>query len=168
MANTYVAIASATVGAGGASSIDIQNIPNTYNDLLLVLSLRGSTNAWNSHRLYFNNTNSNLSYVYLLGDGTNASASSGSGGYIGTIGGTNTTASTFSNTCVYIPNYVSSYNKSYAVENIAENNATTAYQAVVAGMWTSSAVINRITVVSDGAANWAQYSSATLYGISNT
>lgn len=168
MANTYTAIATTTVGAGGASSIDIQNIPNTYNDLLLVLSLRGSTNSWNSHRLYFNNSNSSLSYVYLLGDGANASASSGANGYIGTIGGTNTTTNTFSSSCIYIPNYTSSYNKSYAVENVAENNATTGYLAVVAGMWTSSSVINRITIVSDGAANWVQYSSATLYGISNT
>lgn len=168
MAITYEAIATVTVGSGGASSIDIQNIPNTYSDLLLVLSLRGSTSAWNSHRLYFNNTNTNLSYRYILGDGSGASSSSGSNGYIGTIGGSNTTTNTFTNTAVYVPNYTSSNNKSYSVDNVAENNGTTGYNVLIAGLWSSTSVIDRITVVSDGGANWVQYSTATLYGIKNS
>ena len=43
MANTYELIASSTVGAGGASSIDFNSIPNTYTDLLVKLSGRSST-----------------------------------------------------------------------------------------------------------------------------
>jgi len=42
MANTFVKIASVTVGAGGASSIDFTSIPGTYTDLKVVISARGS------------------------------------------------------------------------------------------------------------------------------
>ena len=37
MANTYVAIATVTVGSGGAASIDFTSIPATYTDLVVKL-----------------------------------------------------------------------------------------------------------------------------------
>ena len=40
MANTYTLIASSTAGSGGAAYIEFTSIPNTYTDLLVMLSLR--------------------------------------------------------------------------------------------------------------------------------
>ena len=37
MATTFFKIASATVGSGGASSIDFTSIPQTYTDLVFVV-----------------------------------------------------------------------------------------------------------------------------------
>ena len=40
MANTFVLLASTTVGSGGASSIDFTSIPATYTDLVVKVSGR--------------------------------------------------------------------------------------------------------------------------------
>jgi hypothetical protein len=40
MANTYEAIATVTVGSGGATDIEFTSIPGTYTDLLIKSSLR--------------------------------------------------------------------------------------------------------------------------------
>ena len=42
MANTYELISSVTVGAGGTTSVSFASIPQTYTDLKLVGSARGS------------------------------------------------------------------------------------------------------------------------------
>ena len=167
MANTYEAIATVTVGSGGAANIEFTSIPATYTDLIVLTSLRGTSNGWQGWNLYFNKTNTYLTNRSLLGDGSSTSSSSFSAGYGGTVGGTNTTSSTFDNSTVYIPNYTSSNNKSYSSDNVAENNATTGYQNLIAGLWSSSSAIDRVTLYPQ-AGNFVQYSTATLYGIKNS
>jgi hypothetical protein len=162
-----VAIQTVTVGSGGASSIDFTNIPQTYTDLLLLTSLRNTSSSWEGWYLYFNNSNSNLSVRYLLGQGSAASSGSISSGYGGTVPGANVTASTFENSCVYVPNYAGSNNKSYSSDNVAENNSTVGYQNLIAGLWSQTSAITRFTIYPTGG-TFVQYSSATLYGIKNT
>ena len=169
MAVTFKAIATVTVGSGGASTIQFTSIPQTYTDLVILTSLRGTDSNWQGRDLYFNGTNSNLSTRYLLGDGSSASSGNNSRGYAGTVPGTNVTANTFENTCVYIPNYTSSNYKSYSTDNAAENNATTSYVNLIAGLWSSTAAITQVTLFPQGtSAKFAQYSTATLYGIKNS
>jgi hypothetical protein len=163
MASTYTLIASSTVGAGGASSIDFTSIPSTYTDLCVHLSMRVSDAGPVDTNIKFNNTDTNKSIVYLRGTGAGA----GTGSYAYTIGATNgsgQTASTFTSSTVYIPNYAStSYNKSFTADTAEENNATAAYSTMIAGLWTSTAAINQLTFV----ANFVQYSTAYLYGVKN-
>ena len=169
MANTYVAIATVTVGSGGAANIEFTSIPGTYTDLVLKLSGRHDTSSDQGIFIKFNSSTANRSHRYLAGDGSSASSSSGTDGYIGSIQGTNATASTFNNTEIYIPNYAGSNNKSFSVDNVTENNATTAYQNLVAGLWSNTAAITTITVtIGNGTQNFVQYSTATLYGIKNS
>jgi hypothetical protein len=77
------------------------------------------------------------------------------------------TANTFGNVAIYIPNYTSSNNKSISVDGVGENNATTAFADLYAGLWANSSAITSITlynIISD----FAEFSTATLYGIKNS
>jgi len=76
------------------------------------------------------------------------------------------TSNTFANSENYLPNYAGSNNKSMSVDVVTENNATASFTAFYAQLWTNTAAVNRITLTPN-AGNFAQYSTATLYGISN-
>ena len=166
MANTYKLIASSTIGSGGAANIDFTSIPATYTDLLVKVSARSTDGDWQGMYMRLNGATTNYTSRYL--DGTGSSAGSGvittTGLYVSTIGGTNTTSSTFTNTEIYIPNYTSSNNKSSSSDGSAENNATAAYVNLIANLWSDTAAITSIRLYS-AAGNLAQYSTAYLYGI---
>jgi hypothetical protein len=161
---TMVAIQTVTVGSGGAASIDFTSIPQTYTDLKIVISGRSSSTPAEGMYIAFNGSTSNFSGRYLIGDGANAS-SGVLARYVGSIFGAVGTANVFNNTEVYIPNYTSSNNKSFSVDNVAENNATTGYQNLIAGLWSSSSAITSISITCTG---FTQHTTATLYGISRT
>jgi hypothetical protein len=172
MATTFTLIGSVTVGAGGASSIDFSSIPSTYTDLCLKTSIRYSGSIWNNLDLKVNNVTTNMAARFLEGAGSGTpssfSASTGSNdpNFIGYVPGTNVTASTFTNTEIYFPNYAGSNAKSYSVDAVAENNATTSYMHLAAVLWNSSSAINQITIVPPSG-TFVQYSTAYLYGVNN-
>ena len=167
---TQKLIGSVTVGAGGAASIGFTGIPQTgFTDLLLVLSLRASTAAVGaSTYIAFNGSTSGFSHRRLFGNGATAAATGDSfGNYANDMNGANTTASTFANTQIYIPNYAGSTNKSYSLDTALENNATTGYQMITAGLWANTAAITSITFTVESSGTFAQGSTAYLYGIAN-
>lgn len=172
MANTFEKIASVTVGAGGASSIDFTSIPNTYTDLLVKISARGSRNNTGSQvvSLRFNSdSGANYSYRRLYADGTSAYSDSSTGDSYGTSGYVSKvydTASTFGSCEIYVPNYTASTQKAYSSDGVEENNATLAYLSIVAGIWSGTSAITGIALyASGGSFTWEQYSTAVLYGI---
>lgn len=175
MANTFVKIASNTVGSGGASSITISSIPSTYTDLMLKSSIRcdyaGGTLLG---ALRFNNDASSIYsnrqlYWDIGGSPLSASNSASSFSYALAVNASTSTSSTFANNDIYIPNYAGSNNKSFSNDGVAENNATTPiYLELLAGLWASTAAINSITLFPGGGANFLQYSTFTLYGIKNS
>ena len=165
MANTYTLIASSTVGSGGAANIDFTSIPSTYTDLMLLVSSRAS-NAFID--IKFNNTTANRSAKYLYGTGS-AAGSGSQAGYLGITTSTSQTASTFGNMAVYIPNYASTSSyKSYSNDAVSENNATATEMNLVAGLWSDNAAINQITIFPESSGTFSEYSTAYLYGISNS
>jgi hypothetical protein len=168
MANTYVKIGSTvTVGAGGAANIDFTSIPSTYTDLLMVVSARGTANFAGNGQYYdikINNSSANLTQRYIQGNGSAASSGSSSSSTGNYMNPSDYTASTFSNNYIYFPNYAGSTNKSFTTDSVNENNATAAYQIMTAYLWSQTAAINQITLT-PGGGNFAQYSTATLYGI---
>lgn len=178
MANTYIKIAAVTVGAAGAANIDFTSIPGTYTDLLVKFSLRstasdsGGSNPSDA-RLSFNNSTSGYSEIMLYTDNAtsaNGASTSGSGffNWAGTQNSNSNTANAFSNCEVYIPNYAGSANKSVSSDAIRENNATGGIQMrLFAGLWSNSAAITSVKLAPDYG-NFAQYSTATLYGISKS
>ena len=171
MPATYTLIASTTVGSGGTANIEFTSIPATYTDLVVLFSLRTTRSfAYDDPVVQFNSNSSNYSYTVLQGTGsavTSYRASSTSFIYLGECNGDTSTASTFSNQTMYIPNYTSSNNKTVSVTSSMENNAAAAYSDAIAGLWANSAAITSLKIYSASAANLKQYSTAYLYGISN-
>ena len=165
MASTYKKIASVTVGAGGASSIDFTSIPATYTDLVVKVSARDTT-ANGEFYLRFNSSTTNYSDRWLYGTGTSASSTTNtkidlflaSSGY---------TANTFGSTDIYIPNYRSANYKSTSADSVQENNATASYTLLDAGLWSDTSAITSVNLIPAGG-TFAQYSTATLYGIKSS
>jgi hypothetical protein len=169
MATTYEAIATVTVGSGGAANIEFTSIPATYTDLNILLSSRVSRSASDSNLLIsFNSSTANFSGRYLEGLGSGTPGSSTFARFIGAAPATNATANTFGNTSVYIPNYTGSNNKSFSVDASAEDNATVATLYFIAGLWSDTSAITSVKIQPQTADNFAQYSTATLYGIKNS
>ena len=170
---TYIKIASNTVGSGGAASVTFSSIPATYTDLLVKVSARSAFSGVSAGLgMQMNGLTTSIYTMKLLqGNGTTASSNSYSGiTFISTdngLVGSTATGNTFNNAEIYIPNYLSSNNKSLSVDSVAENNATAGYNVLNAGLMASTAAITSLTFFSGGSANLAQYSTFTLYGISN-
>ena len=170
MAVTHNLISTITVGSGGAASIDFTSIPQTYTDLLVKISLRAVSNSGQNWTLTFNSSGSGYSQKVLYGDGSGTasqSLSSQSVIYGYAQNQSTSTANTFNNGEIYVPNYVGSNHKSVQIDEVSENNATFGNQSLVAGLWANTAAITSISV-GGYSGNLAQYSSASLYGIKNT
>jgi hypothetical protein len=155
-------IASATVGAGGAATISFSSIPQTYTDLVLLLSTRSTSGS--DLTMTFNANGTGYSRRLLIGDGSTAISVAASNNFFALNGNSTYTASTFGSNCITIPNYTGSANKTLFTDGVNENNATTALQVLYAGLWSNTAAITSIELGS-GAANFAQHSTAYLYGI---
>jgi hypothetical protein len=178
MANTYVKIGSVTVGLLGAATIDFTSIPSTYTDLQLLLSLKGDGGGVPSILYQFNTTTTGYSsrtlYTYNSGTPASGSFTTATNGFTGGRWGDgqiSTTlgagANTFASVNWYIPNYAGSTNKSWSAEGVAENNGTPNELEMIAGLWSNTAAITAIKIGLNSG-NFAQYSTATLYGIKNS
>jgi hypothetical protein len=168
MANTYELIASNTVGSGGAATVTFSGIPQTYTDLQLVCSLRNA-GAGNQEfvKISFNSNTSGYTLKTLQGDGNATSSTDYSQPWFGYAVGADATASIFSNTQIYIPGYTLSNNKLISVDCVPENNIVSNQMIMSANLWSNTSAITSISLTMQNAANFVQYSTAYLYGISN-
>lgn len=172
MAATFTKIATVTVGAGGASSIDFSSIPATYTDLCLKLSARGSaTGGAYAHYavVSFNSNTSNRSWRRLAGYSSSTySDNSSSVITMGSIPSSGATASAFANCEWYIPNYAGSNYKSWSIDAVVDTNSSTDWENYfMAHLWSNTSAITSIGITLDSG-NFVQYSTATLYGIKNS
>ena len=167
MADTFVKIATVTVGSGGASSIDFTSIPSTYTDLVIKLSARDTSSNTNYNLIFNNDSSAIYDTLRLYGNGSSVFSdkfTNQNAGYIGWETQSTYTANTFSNNEVYIPNYAGSSYKSVSNDGVSENNATAAQQTFQSVLWGSTAAINRITI----SQTMAEHTTATLYGIKSS
>ena len=170
MALQIFKIAEVTV-ASPQANIEFTSIPQGYTDLVI----KGSTRLTGGDAgvqlvVRFNGSTSGYSRRHVVGNGTSTSSSSGSSETYMRIAFAEEsvyTANTFNNFELYIPNYVSSNNKSTSSDSVTENNATLAYASLHAGLWSNSAAISSISIfdISATQANFTANSTATLYGI---
>lgn len=168
MATTCKLIAKAIVSTSGTSQIEFTNIPSAYDDLLVLVSTReNNTNSWVSPiRLNGATTGYTIRWIGLYG----SSISSGSATTDSIINGliasaSNTTANSFANSSIYIPNYARSTNKSVMTESVGANNSSSEiYLRIGAALWSSTAAVTSIAILVDPG-GLAQNSSAYLYGI---
>jgi hypothetical protein len=172
MANTFIKIASATVGSGGVASVTFSSIPQTFTDLLIKGSARSLRASDEDGMAFGINGTGATNWVLLSGNGSSASSgtlsSTGFGAaFVGRIPGVNATASTFGSFELYLPNYTSSAAKSYSIDAVTENNSSTAYSSFVAATQSNTATVSSVILLASNA-NLAQYSTFTLYGIKNS
>ena len=145
-----------------AASIEFTSIPQDGTDLVVLYSLRTSSGGATNTLLTLNGSTSGFSNRNLFGDGTTRFSDT-TARYIGVVTGSTDTANTFSNGMLTIPNYSGSTNKSFSADDVSENNATTAYQSIVAGLWSNTAAITSLTITISG--NLAVGSTISLYKI---
>jgi hypothetical protein len=174
MAKTYTLIEAETLTAT-AASVTFSSIPQTYTDLILKISARSTSTAgadiYANLKIQFNSDTGN-NYNGLLTFANVGSAGSGSyasqsGHLFSYANGNVTTASTFSNCEIYIPNYTGSNQKVSSVDCVVENNATNSFVEFAAERWTGTSAITTIDVVSLYGSHTAD-SNFYLYGIKNS
>lgn len=170
---TMKLISTITVGGGGAANIEFTSIPQTYTDLLVLLSIRGSGNNYNRDdiALILNGSTANqyLGRMLYAAEGGTGSTSATSGTVLDNMmrmPSDLATANTFGSTSIYISNYAGSTYKSINMDSVIENNSTSAYFLnVSAGLWSNTAAITSIKLSGVGDGTLIQYSTASLYGI---
>jgi hypothetical protein len=162
------AIYTQTVGSGGASVVTFNNIPQTYTDLLILVSARTGYSGDADAYMFFQDGAGTGNYSWTkfqgFGNGTTTYRASNAGTMsVWTLKGDGT-ANTFSNTQINIPNYTSSLFKSVASDTIMENNGTIGFCTFTAGLWRSNLPVTAVSF--NVAGNLLQNSTFTLYGIS--
>jgi hypothetical protein len=162
-----IAIQTVTIGAGGASQIQFTSIPQTYTDLLILVS--GRTTATNQTvSMQFNSDTTATNYRrFALGcDSNNLFSQNINDRGIGYISMSTDTTNAFGSMSIYIPQYRSGNPKTYLTDSARVNNSTSAWTlGMITCYWSGTAAISSITVTNAG--NWTQYSTATLYGVTS-
>lgn len=167
MAITYESLAKTTVGAGGASSITLSSIPQTYTDLVVFWSGRVDNTSAYYGQFYFNGNTTGYSRLGVSGNGSGIGSLSFADTFTLIQAEGAYTANTFGSFFAYIPNYAGSSTKSWSIDAVTENNSTTSYQTFYTGLWNNTAAISSITLVPNSL-NFVQNSTVYVYGIKNT
>lgn len=157
--STYIALSNTTL-SGTATSITFSSIPDSYRDLVLVVTGRVNDYDWLS--MQFNSdTGSNYSYVFMLGDGANSSSGSNTTtrAWFGRFSsGAGKISTSFANIMDY-----SATNKHKTI--LGSGNAPDDLTAAIASRWASNTAISSIKVLPTGAAVFASGTTFALYGI---
>lgn len=171
---TYDSITTQTVSGTSTTSISMQNIPSTYTDLVIVCSIFWSNQDANG--IQFNgDTGSNYSAQQLVSD-INSVVSSDSTVNAGAIAlgrfGTNSanppftvTPLTFGAQIIHINNYANTGSFKATLSRHSNQSRPPYGVGLIAGLWKSTAAINRIDLVCDGTSYIMPGSTITLYGI---
>jgi hypothetical protein len=169
MANTMTLIASSTVGSGGTANITFSSIASTYTDLILKISAATNRADFDSFQVKFNGSSSSYSSKVLFASSTSVSSFSGGSTYLtqNTANGNNL-ANVFGSIEMYIPNYLSSTNKSVSIDSVTEGNVANTENALSAALWSDSSAITSISIAPNVGSLLLQYSTAYLYGIKNS
>lgn len=169
MANTFFGIASNSLSSS-AAYIEFTSIPQTYDDLYCVVSLRADTSTTGESLVFrLNGSDTSSSFIGLT-IGSSTTASSNTFVNNGSMPGTTSTADIFGNAEIYIANYAGSKYKPFGTFSVNENNSATFPSETikgVAGIKSDTATITSLRISCVGG-NWIAGSRADLYGIKNT
>jgi hypothetical protein len=160
--------------SGAASSIDISSIPQTYQHIEILISARTDRAATDDlPTLRFNNDSAaNYDYNEIAAISTSdtvTSVAAQTSGRWGFIVGNTATADNFSAARITIPNYaMTNQRKSWiSWSSIIKTTGTSSTygQNLFAGMWRSTAAINRITLLPGTGPNFLAGTVVSIYGI---
>lgn len=167
--STYTPLATQTLSSA-AATVTFSGIPQTYTDLVLVVSGRSSRTSASSDQFLINvngDTGSNYSQTFLVGNGSTASSSRASNGtyiYAGDIDATGGSSYTgFATIIVNFQNYANTTTNKTVLSRTSSPNS---FVEAVVGLWRSTAAINSITLdLVTASAEFVSGSTFTLYGI---
>lgn len=154
--------------SASAASVTFSNIPQTYKTIKLAISSRSNRAVTaNNLAITFNNSGTGYSERLLRGDGASVISANQSIAVLDYFysPGSSATSNTFSNIEITIPNYAGSTNKPVSIDAVTENNATTSYLSIDAGLWSNSAAITSVKVEDESGGNFVFGSTFTLYGL---
>jgi hypothetical protein len=173
---TMTKLFTTTVGVGGTASVTFSNIPQNYTDLKLVILGRddrsGQPNGDFSLQIGFGgtiNTGSIYTSKRMGGNGGSAFSDGGTSTSmsLGMLTSATATTNAFGSNEVYISSYSGNSFKSISCEGASENNATTAFITLNAGLISTSSPITDIKISSTFGTILNQHTIVTLYGIKN-
>jgi hypothetical protein len=161
-----------TVGSGGAANIEFTSIPQTFNDLKILVSGRGTSVDTDFFATFNGSSAAQYNYVqmygYVSGNGADRGSSQTSLNVGVTSGASSSSASAFSANEINILNYsLSTQFKAVGSLNVTENNGTVAYLNMKQGQWSNNSAITSLSLACSNG-NWAQYTKVTLYGIKSS
>jgi hypothetical protein len=173
MATTYEPIATQTLSSA-AASVTFSSISGTYTDLVIICSIQ-STSAANTDSRYwlrFNNDSAtNYSTTYLVGNGTAASSTRDSNrSQIDNLTPISTTAE-FTLVTYNVMNYSNATTYKTALQRAGQQNNNTgvggtgSFVGTAVSLWRSTAAINRVDVICAVNGQFAIGSTFTIYGI---
>ena len=161
--STYTPIASQTLSSA-AASVTFSGIPQTYTDLVVVLSVRGTTasNDIDVQGQFNSDTGSNYSWTRIYGTGSTAGSQRGTSQTvlrIGNMAGSGYTA--YSPMILNIQNY--SNTTTYKTMLGRPNNPDRIVDAYV-NLWRSTSAVTSF-VITPSSGNFDSGSTFNLYGI---
>jgi hypothetical protein len=159
--NTYVALNKITLSTS-ASSVTFSSIPQTYTDLILIIS--GSMTVTSNTRLQLNGATTNYSSTTIVGNGTSASSSffgAGSPSISNPTGIYIDTVSTGTGQFQYIVNIMNYTNTTTFKTTLSRFGAASTGTEATVGLYRSTSAITQATLLS----NFASGSTFSLYGI---
>ena len=175
MPSTYTLISSNVLGSS-AASVTFSAIPSTYTDLVLRMSVRTNRAAVVDRvKINLNGLTTGIYSVRnLYGDGSapasNADSAQTFTNYV-YVNGNTSTSSTYSNTEMYLPNYLSATNKPLSIFGVSEENTSTSaatYIGASAHLVGTTSTISSIVLAPLTGTNFNSGSSFYLYGIKNS
>jgi hypothetical protein len=149
------------------ASVTFSSIPQGYTDLCIKATMRTDRAATEDPVTITFNSGGTYSERRLWANGTSVDSYSGSTIEAQYAVGATSTANTFNNFEMYIPNYTStSTAKSLSYDSVSENNGNPAYAVLLAGLWTKSPQEAISSITFDPVyGNFVANSTFTLYGI---
>lgn len=170
-ATSFESIATQTVGAGGASSVEFTSIPGTYTHLQIRCIARADRagNTYEGVAFQFNSdTAGNYSAHNLSGDGSSATAeaaANASNMNAVLISAASAGASTFGAGVIDILDYANT-NKYKTIRTLGgmDNNGSGIVR-FSSGSWRNTNAVTSIKMIATNGSNFVQYTTFALYGI---
>jgi len=137
---TFIATATVT---GSPADLSLTSIPQTFTDLQILISAVPRTTASpNGLGLGFNGYASTSNSIRALrGNGAAVSSFTDTSPIVGDLQQVTNTANSIT---VYISNYTTNGVKAFSSDSVTENNGTTAFASIRAGVFTVAAAITSI------------------------
>jgi len=167
MAQTYEPIATYTAGAGGVTSFEFTSIPQTFTDLRVIHSMRMKSSAANVYNKFtYNNVTTGSIYGYLRWYQAGSTALQQ-----GTANDYQPAAATLTSTTIPVVTtmdifgYSNATIKKTSIFTVNQNTGASGWYIIHPCSFIDNTAITSIKIEDAFGNGFAEYSTATLYGI---